>query len=94
MSLRTKYTDFLKSYLEKMYNRRGLYSYIKRSDFDRFIRWGVKITDFLFNIGIFFSLYIIFIRLMLPRVGFEQTILIVCLVLVMIMRSFLETLKD
>jgi uncharacterized membrane protein len=77
-----------------MYNKRGLYAVIKRHEFDRFVRWGIKITNFLFSVGIFFSLYFIFIRTMLPRAGFEKTILVVCLLLVMLMRSFLETFKD
>ena len=93
MSVRTRYQDFLKQYLEKIYNRRGLYAVIKRHEFDRFIRWGIKFTDFLFSIGIFFSLYIVFIRLMLPRAGFEQTIIVICLLLVMLLRGFLETFK-
>jgi len=94
VSLRTKYQDWLRAYLEKMYNRRRLYDVISRSQFDRIVRWGIKINDFLFSIGIFFSLYIIFVRLMLPRSGFETTVLVVMLLLVLLLRNFLETFKD
>lgn len=94
VSLRTKYQDFLKSHLDRVYNRHGLYEVISRDWFDRFVRWGLKFTDLLFSVGIFFSLYIVFVRLMLPRAGFETTVIVVLLILVLLLRSFLETLKE
>ena len=90
---REKYQDFLKKSLERVYNRRRIYEVMPRQTFDKFIKFSIGFTNFLFSIGIFFSLYIVFVRLMLPRAGFEKTVLVVLIILVLLLRSFLETMK-
>lgn len=90
---REKYQGFLKNNLERVYNRRRIYEVMPRHTFDKFVNFSVGFTNFLFSIGIFFSLYIVFVRLMLPRAGFETTVIVVMLILVLLLRSFLETVK-
>lgn len=93
MSLRTKYQDFLKKQLERVYNKRRIYEVMPRHHFDKFVKFGIGFTDLLFNVGIFFSLYIIFVRLMLPTAGFEKTVIVLIMILILLMRTFLETMK-
>jgi len=66
---------------------------IPREKLEKFIKIGVSTTYFLLNIAIFFSVYFIFNRIY-ASAGFEKTIIVGIVVIIAMLRVFLENTKN
>lgn len=88
--------DRIHKWFEVVLYRMFLNSYwndvLPKDKLDKFIGWGVSFTYFLLNVGIFFAVYFIFNKVY-SNVGFEKTIIVGFVVIIAMLRVFLEN-KD
>jgi len=91
-AVRDRIHKFFEGLMYKIFLNNYWSDVLERKKLDKFIKLGVGFTYFLLNVAIFFTMYFIFMRIY-NSLGFEKAVLIGFVIIIAMMRVFLENQK-
>jgi len=93
-ALRKSNKKIVEKVLLRLFDNDKYSEHLPRRRLLKIIDWTAKIGKFMLSIAFFLALYTVFARIVLPRAGFDKTIVLMLTVIIFVLRSFLEALGD
>lgn len=91
--IREKFEIYFRKIIYSIFLNEKYSSVLPKVTLDKFISFGVSFTNFFLNLAIFFSMYYVFVVVAFSRIGFEKTVVILLIVIISLVRIFLEKEK-
>jgi len=88
--IRKRQEDFTRKYLMRIFDRPFFRSELSYRQLEKIISVTVKVNQLLLSVVFFLALLTVFFKFILPRLGFEKSVILLLVVMIFLIRSFLE----
>lgn len=92
--VRKKQSVITRKSFERVFQNPFFYESLTYNERERVIKFAIKFNQVLLSIAFFFALITVFLKFVLVRLGFEQTVVLLLIVVVFVLRSNLESMNN